>query len=188
MLACRYVRTSGGVMLSEEVLQAEHQSLTAKSGNFSRDELFVGLVLVAMVVALIVAPWAITPYVSPGNGIQLVAGASISCLAAVILFLIPSRIRPGEALLTWKVVHEKLDIGVLILLGGGYALASGFSNSGLDIVLGNAFAGIIRSTHPLLLNIIVTFTIALMTQIFGCASTAAAMIPVFTSACLHHEA
>merc|ERR1712039_731024 len=130
----------------------------------------------------------ITPYVSPGDGIHLVAGASISCLAAVILFLIPSSIRPGEALLTWKVAQEKLDIGILILLGGGYALASGFTNSGLDIMLGNAFAGIIRSADPLMLNIIVTSTIAFMTQIFGCAATAAAMLPVLISACLHHEA
>merc|ERR1712190_294387 len=55
-------------------------------------------------------------------------------------------------------------------------------------VLGDAFAGIIRTVHPLALNFIVTFTISGMTQIFGCAATAAAMLPVLISACEHYTA
>ncbi|MCB0399621.1 MAG: DASS family sodium-coupled anion symporter [Winogradskyella sp.] len=58
----------------------------------------------------------------------------ISVLGALALFIIPHKFKKGEFILEWKDT-QKLAWGILILFGGGLALAKGMSASGIvDIV------------------------------------------------------
>jgi len=182
VLYARYA-SRARVELPPELLRAEYADLVAEAGEASRDELAVGLVLCLMVLGLVVSPWAITPYLTPDRQISLVSGASIACLCGLSLFLVPSRARPGEALLTWRRVHEKLDVGVLLLLGGGFGLASGLKNSGLEDVLGAALGQAADSASPFLLNAIIIITVSFMVQVFGCAATASTVLPIISAAC-----
>lgn len=54
----------------------------------------------------------------------------IAILSSVLLFIIPSGSKTSEPLLDWKDV-ERLPWGVLLMFGGGLALAEGFKESGL---------------------------------------------------------
>ena len=65
------------------------------------------------------------------------ADATPVIIMAVLLFILPaepiacSLVGAGETrkLLNWKSVHEKMPWGVLLILGGGFAIAEGSEKS-----------------------------------------------------------
>ncbi|NJB72863.1 sodium-dependent dicarboxylate transporter 2/3/5 [Saonia flava] len=63
----------------------------------------------------------------------------ISIIAAVSLFAIPFNIKKGDFIIHWKDT-EKLAWGILILFGGGLALAKGMSVSGIVDLVANTIA------------------------------------------------
>ena len=69
-----------------------------------------------------------------GKWTSPVAGwdAGIACGAALLLFFIPSRTRPGKRVLEWDDCPTRLPWGQLFLFGGGFAIAAGFAKSGLS--------------------------------------------------------
>lgn len=56
---------------------------------------------------------------------------TIAIAVGMILFLWPSRTRPKERLMNWETA-TRLHWGIVILFGGGFALAAGFRESGLS--------------------------------------------------------
>lgn len=56
--------------------------------------------------------------------------STVAVLMAVLLFLIPSRSEKGRAIITWDDV-TRLPYDIVLLFGGGFALAKGFEVSGL---------------------------------------------------------
>ncbi len=57
--------------------------------------------------------------------------STVAIFMAVLLFLIPSKTEKGRALITWQET-SKLPFGIILLFGGGFALAKGFELSGLS--------------------------------------------------------
>jgi sodium-dependent dicarboxylate transporter 2/3/5 len=72
----------------------------------------------------------------PGLGLS---DTIISMLAAVSLFSVPYNIRKGDFIIKWHDT-QKLAWGILILFGGGLALAKGMSVSGIVAIVSNAIA------------------------------------------------
>lgn len=62
---------------------------------------------------------------------KLVDDASVAILAAIVLFLIPSKKNKGEALLEWEDA-KKIRYDIILMFGSGFALAYGFDISGLS--------------------------------------------------------
>lgn len=56
---------------------------------------------------------------------------SVAMMAALLLFLIPSKQNRGEALLVWEDA-KKIRYDIILLFGSGFALAYGFDQSGLS--------------------------------------------------------
>jgi solute carrier family 13 (sodium-dependent dicarboxylate transporter), member 2/3/5 len=56
--------------------------------------------------------------------------STVAIFMAVLLFLIPSRAEKGRAIITWDDV-TKLPFDIVLLFGGGFAMAKGFEISGL---------------------------------------------------------
>ena len=56
---------------------------------------------------------------------------TVAVFMAILLFLIPSKTEKGRALITWEET-SKLPFGIILLFGGGFALAKGFELSGLS--------------------------------------------------------
>ncbi|KAF7840547.1 tonoplast dicarboxylate transporter-like [Senna tora] len=69
----------------------------------------------------------------------LVGDGSVSVLVAVLLFIIPNKKQPGEKLMDWNEC-KKLPWKLILLLGGGFAIADGVQSSGLADVLSRALA------------------------------------------------
>lgn len=94
----------------------------------------------------------------------------------VILFLIPSRQREGEALMTWEAAAS-MPWHIVLLFGGGFALAGGFSESGLSEWLSlqlQALGGI----HPLGLILAACLLITFLTELTSNTATAQMFLPV----------
>jgi sodium-dependent dicarboxylate transporter 2/3/5 len=62
--------------------------------------------------------------------LPMVNDSAVAIGAAVLLFMIPSKERKNEMLLKWDQV-KTLPWGILLLFGGGFALAGGFDNVGV---------------------------------------------------------
>lgn len=99
----------------------------------------------------------------------------IAVVFAIVLFLIPAK-NKREKLMTWDDA-VKLPWGILLLFGGGLAIASGFESSGLAVWIGNqmtTFAGMTTIILILLLIAAVNF----LTEITSNTATTAMLLPV----------
>jgi len=65
---------------------------------------------------------------------------TVAILFSLFLFIIPSRTKKGEKLMDWETA-AKIPWGIVLLFGGGFALAQGFVDSGLSVWFGEQLAG-----------------------------------------------
>lgn len=170
--------------LSPKVLMEEHASLVREVGPFSRDELLVGLVQVLLLLLLCLQPLIDRTVTNP-LGVPLSGSATTACLCATLLFLLPSKARRGEALLTWKVAQEKVPWGVMLLMGGGFSLAKGFQESGLTACVGETLAPFIPHMSCLELSFMITLAVIVLIQLMNNVVTAAWVLPCLASASVH---
>lgn len=93
----------------------------------------------------------------------------------MLLFLIPSS-KKGKVLLTWNEA-VKMPWGVIILFGGGMALAAGFQQSGLAVWIGNQFE-LLKALPILLLIFILIAAVNFLTEITSNLATTAMLLPI----------
>ena len=102
----------------------------------------------------------------------------IAIIAAVILFILPSK-NGDDKLLSWSDA-VKLPWGILLLFGGGMALAKGFDTSGLAIWIGNQMT--FFSAIPLLIILLTLITMVnFLTEITSNLATTAMLLPVLVA-------
>ena len=99
----------------------------------------------------------------------------IALISAIFLFIIPSS-NKKEKLMNWK---EAVNIpwGILILLGGGLAIAEGVESSGLANWLGMQF-DLFQSFSLLIVLAIIIASVNLLTEITSNMATTAMLLPV----------
>lgn len=93
----------------------------------------------------------------------------------ILLFLLPSS-KPNEPLLSWKEA-VKMPWGVIILFGGGMALAAGFKQSGLALWIGNQFE-LMKALPILLLIFLLIAAVNFLTEITSNLATTAMLLPI----------
>lgn len=106
----------------------------------------------------------------------------IAVLAGVLLFLIPSINKKGQRILDWDVSKE-LPWGVLLLFGGGLAIAAGFTSSGLSQWIGDQLT-VLEGLNIFLIIIISTTLVLFLTEITSNTATATMILPVMASLAL----
>lgn len=100
----------------------------------------------------------------------------IAIIAGLLLFIIPASRDKKRAILLWEEA-VKLPWGILILFGGGLALAQGFKASGLAVWIGEQMTLLEGVSLILLLAVLVT-AINLLTEITSNLATTAMMLPI----------
>ncbi|MGE3251802.1 MAG: DASS family sodium-coupled anion symporter [Hyphomonadaceae bacterium] len=85
--------------------------------------------------------WMFRPIIAFAPGLDTLSDAGVGMIAALALFLIPSGDEDGAALLDWRTA-ERAPWGILILLGGGLALANAMETSGLAQWIGEGVANL----------------------------------------------
>ncbi|MFH1373931.1 MAG: SLC13 family permease [bacterium] len=104
---------------------------------------------------------------------------TIAIVIAMLLFIIPSRRKKGERLMDWATA-SKLHWGIVILFGGGFALASGFKESGLSGWLGDQLSGL-DQFPPVLLVASVSTMLTFLTELTSNTATSEMILPVLGS-------
>nr|XP_045621413.1 protein I'm not dead yet-like isoform X2 [Procambarus clarkii]XP_045621414.1 protein I'm not dead yet-like isoform X2 [Procambarus clarkii] len=90
----------------------------------------------------------------------------------------------NNSCLTWKVVQEKIPWGVVLLLGGGFAMAEGAKVSGLSQWMGESLKGL-NGLHSVYIVMIVTFSTAMLTEVASNTATASILLPVLNELALN---
>ena len=140
----------------------------ARLGPTSSGEKRVLAVFVAAAVS-----WVAVPLVFEDPPIS---DAGIALAAGLLLFLLPAGTRRGVRLLTWDAALA-LPWGVLLLFGGGLALSSQFSGSGLTDWIGEQ-ASALGALPVVLLVVVATAGIIFLTELTSNTATAATFLPV----------
>jgi sodium-dependent dicarboxylate transporter 2/3/5 len=102
----------------------------------------------------------------------------IAIFGAVILFLIPAKNEKGF-ILEWE-ASRKLPWGLLLLFGGGLAIASGFKSSGLATWIGIQM-NLIQGMDLFIILVILVALVNFLTEITSNVATATMMLPILAS-------
>ena len=94
---------------------------------------------------------------------------------AVVLFLIPSKDK-SQQLMNWEDA-VKLPWGIILLFGGGMAIANGFESSGLALWIGNQMTLLVGMTTIILVLLLIA-AVNFLTEITSNLATTAMLLPV----------
>ena len=129
------------------------------------------------VVAITFLLWLGQPLLEPVLPKGSLTDGTIAIAAGLALFLLPDG--TGRALLNWDEAN-RAPWGVIMMFGGGLALAAGMTASGLAQWLGDALLPL--SAVPLLLvALCVVAMVVLITEFASNVATASAIVPVVAS-------
>ena len=101
---------------------------------------------------------------------------TVAMFIGILLFLIPSKTQKGEKLLNWIKMRE-LPWNIIILFGGGFALAEGFKSSGLSVYIGESLESFTH-IHPLLLILLVTTIMVFLTEFTSNTASTTMLLPI----------
>jgi len=138
-----------------------------------------GARLTLVIFLLTAAAWMFRPLLVELPGLDRLSDTGIAIIAALALFSIPVRPREGVFLLDWETA-ARAPWGVLILFGGGLALAGAISANGIGELLASSLAGL-EGLPPLLLTMLVVALIIFLTELTSNTATTTALVPIFAA-------
>lgn len=146
----------------------EIRRLRASLGPMSTEEKIVSAIFFCTAVLLISRQW-LQQYV------PALDDTIIAMMAGVMLCILPSTQKDGN-ILTWKEA-VKMPWGVLMLFGGGMALASGFTTSGLAEWIGGQLI-LLKELPLFVLLLVLIICVNLLTEITSNLATTAMLLPI----------
>jgi len=106
-----------------------------------------------------------------------VSDATVAVTLALACFLIPSGSERGRALLDWQTARS-LPWDVLLLFGGGFALAGAFRSSGLDVVVGQQLAPWLAGKPDWVVVITLVLFVTAVSELASNVATTQIMLPI----------
>jgi sodium-dependent dicarboxylate transporter 2/3/5 len=150
---------------------AELRRMRDEMGGIKTAEKRVAIVFFCMALC-----WITRPLLVKLPGLGALSDAGIAMAGAMALFLVPSGDRSDPLLIRWKYA-EQLPWGVLLLFGGGLALAGAVTRTGLAEWLGVSLQAI--GDLPLLgMVVLATTLIIFLTELTSNIGTTATFLPV----------
>lgn len=110
----------------------------------------------------------------------------------ILFFLLPSKLdflrsfdtnpanrptKPSTSMITWKMIHQKMHWSLIFVLGGGFAISAGSTNSKLSSILGNALTAL-QLIDPFTILLIVCLFAETVTELTSNVAVANIILPV----------
>jgi sodium-dependent dicarboxylate transporter 2/3/5 len=138
-------------------------------GALSTPERRVLVVFSLVVAGWLTRPFLVDPYVSG------VTDGAIAVAGATLLFLVPNGVEEG-ALLSWDDA-TRLPWEVLLVFGGGFAIADAFQTTALDAWIGASLGGA-AGLAPVLTLLVVAVLVVFLTEVTSNSATASLFVPL----------
>lgn len=101
---------------------------------------------------------------------------TVAILMGVLLYFIPSKTENNTFIMNWE-VSKKLPWDIVLLFGGGFALAIGFKESGLSAWFGHAL-NFVSDFPPLLMIFLIAIMMTFLTELTSNTATTQIMLPI----------
>ncbi|MCB0514724.1 MAG: SLC13 family permease [Chitinophagales bacterium] len=101
---------------------------------------------------------------------------TVAILVAIALFVIPTKQEQGKYLMDWKAA-EDIPWEIILLFGGGFALAAGFKESGLSQWIGEQLSWI-GSLHPIIVILVIALMVTFITELTSNMATVSTFLPI----------
>ncbi|XP_060587377.1 solute carrier family 13 member 2-like [Ruditapes philippinarum] len=168
-------------------------------GKMTFCELQVLIVFVVLVVLwLFRAPpkidgWGSADFLKKG----FVSDSTPCILLSVLLFILPSEVpkvfglakgeKPSyKPILEWKSVTDRLPWGVIVLLGGGFAIAQASEDSGLSLWVGHELK-VFANMDTWVMNLIICLIVAGATNVTSNTASATLLMPILAQLALQTQ-
>ena len=156
-----------------------------KLGPMTREERLVSAVFVLTALAwitrgdLLLGNMFIEGWASRLGLASTVIDATVAMGAAVVLFLLPAGSNTAHFLLEWRDA-DKIPWGILLLFGGGIALAAGFKTSGLAEWIGGQLHLFASVPVPVMI-LLICLTLTFLTEVTSNTATSTLFMPILAS-------
>lgn len=107
---------------------------------------------------------------------EFVNDGTVAIMMAVILFFIPSKNDNGQKILNWETAG-KLPWHIVLLFGGGFALATGFKESGLSVWFGEQLNWL-SGLHPFIIILMISLLVTFLTELTSNTATTEMILPI----------
>ena len=149
--------------------QKEIRNQLQKLGQITYEEK-----LVASIFAMTAIAWVTRDFILKLI-IPVIDDTIIVMISAIIIFLLPNK-KGKRRLINWEEA-SKLPWGILLLFGGGMALASGFKESGLALWIGTQMT-LLDGINLFLLVFTLIASVNFLTEITSNLATTAMLLPI----------
>ena len=164
-------------------------------GKITRPEKMVAYVFVLTALMWIFRkPLPLGSFIIPGwsnlfSNPGMLHDSTVAMIMGILLMLLPIGLKKGEVsniqgeyfLLDWNTVETRMPWGILLLFGGGFALASGFIKTGLTGWVGDQMSGL--SVLPLWAVILaVCLVVTFLTEFTSNTATSTMILPLMGAA------
>ena len=174
-------RSNDKIQISKNFIKNEYKSL----GKFSYPEKVIAIIFGLTSLLWIfrtdldfgfvkLSGWS-TLFHSPG----FIDDGTIAITMAFLLFLFPAKDERQKTILTAN-VFEQIPWGIILLFGGGFALATAFSSSGLSEYIGNNLRGL-SNVPTFILVLIICVIINFLTELTSNTATTQMILPILAS-------
>ena len=126
------------------------------------------------IIAIVVAAWIALPLVADLLPKNSLTDGGIAIAGGLLLFVVPDG--TGRSILNWQEAN-RAPWDVIMLFGGGLALAAGIDASGLGDWLGVALQPL-RAVPPLVIALVLVALVVLITEFASNVAAASGIIPV----------
>ncbi|XP_066492553.1 solute carrier family 13 member 2 [Tiliqua scincoides] len=185
------------------VIKSEHRALGPMK--------FAEIITLVLFIVLVLLWFTREPGFMPGwasvafdhGDESYITDATVAVFISLLMFLIPSeipscfrnqkddrteQIQATPALLDWQTVNKKMPWNIVILLGGGFALAKGSEASHLSDWLGSKLTPLQNIPHPAI-AFLLSLLVAVFTECTSNVATTSLFLPILASMsqaiCLH---
>jgi len=135
---------------------------------------------ISIVLGLTCSAWVFKSFIEESLfGGQKISDSTIALAGATLLFLIPSDLKSYQFLITWHDA-KKLPWGLLLLFGGGLALATAISQSGLSVAIGDSLDSLDRPS-VFTVMIVTSCLVIFLTELTSNIATTATFLPICAS-------
>lgn len=101
---------------------------------------------------------------------------TVAIAIGTVLFMIPSRNHKANRIMDWETT-KNIPWNIILLFGGGFALAEGFVESGLSVWIGNQLS-IVTDFHLILVIVCITAVMIFLTEVTSNTATTQMLLPI----------